>query len=320
MNSLIAPIGAAILIIGTFVLVGMPSARRLAPWMASQLGVKSDADLIAARAAWHRMGLLSGGVLLVLAVALLLSDLDPYLAPVGYVAATIAGSAASVGGGMKRRAELLSSGRETIVLTGLLRCILALSLGLVLAAIFASFELSAQAKHWSGMLSLDSALWPFNIDIRQMIVIASVSVFISALVCACQWVLLQRQSIAGASAQVDSRVRVFVSTRISLAALGGQLMLVGAMLPAIQIFTLHVIGYGYIVSPQADLVGSLLGLVVFAGGLIVSIYAALFPLWIRPKKIHQSVALDNVQMYSTVSAQPSSEDARDDGADKWNLK
>lgn len=310
MNNLIAPIGAAVLIIGTIFLVGMPSMRRMAPWMGSQLGATNDADLIAARAAWLRMGLLSGGVLLVLAVALFVSDLDPYLAPVGYAVAIIAGTAASVGGGVKRRAELVSDGKEKIALTGLLRISIVMSAGIVLATVVASFELSAQAVDWSGMLSLDSVLWPFSIDTRQMIVIASVSVFVSALACTCQWVLLRRQSIAGASAQVDSMVRIFASRRIMLAALSGQLMLVGAMLPAIQIFTLHVIGYDYFVSPQADFVGSLLGLVVFAGGIIVCLYAVLFPLWIGSKKAFLSQEL----------AQCDSGDFRDGGANSWNSK
>lgn len=312
MNQLIAPIGAAILIIGTIFLVGMPSSRRMAPWMGQHMGANSDTDLIAARAAWQRMGLLSGGVLVVLAVALFVSDLDPYLAPVGYAVAIIAGSAVSVGGGLRRRAELGSAGRGTITLTVPLRISLVLSVGIILAATFAALELSAQTEHWSGMLSLTSTLWPFGIDFRQMTVIASASLFISALVCACQWILLRRQSIAGASAAVDSMVRILASKRIALAALGGQLMLAGALLPAIQIFTLHVVGYDYIVSSSADFVGSLLGCVAFATGMIVCLYAVLYPLWVGPKTSPRARKLENSPV--------DSEDIRDGGVDAWNSK
>ncbi|MFJ2620475.1 hypothetical protein [Glutamicibacter sp. NPDC087344] len=320
MNNLIAPIGAVILIIGAILLVGMPAARRMAPWMGSYVGVRNDADLIATRAAWHRMGLFSGGVLLVLAVALFVSDLDLYLAPVGYAVAIIAGSAANVGGGVKRRAELVHTDRERITSTGLLRASLAMTVGIIIAANLASFKLSNEANHWSGLLSLRSALWPFSLDMRQILVIGLVSVFVSALACACQWVQTRRQSIAGVSARVDSMIRALTSKRIALAALGAQIMLVGSIFPGLQIFTLNVIGYDYTVNAQADVVGSLLGLAVFTAGMAVCLRAVLFPLWIRPRNIFRTTALGNTQSDSDTINLRTPADAHAEETDVWNSK
>jgi hypothetical protein len=280
LQNLIAPAAALLMVLCALPLIATPSVRRVASWMKRQAGPVDEPAIIATRAALQRIGFLSGAVLVVLAVALMISDLDFYLAMVGYALAVVVGAAARMGGSERRRAGLATVGDKSTVATGLFRIALGLGAFTVLVAVVAFFHLGSVTAAGRGMLTLPSDFWLAGIDIRQLAVIAAASALVSVLACACLLAVARRQSIAGATPEADRLVRAMCSRRIAYGALGGQAILFGALVPAVQVFTLDVSAFSYTVNEGVVTAGSAIGLAMIFAGIVSCAWAVLFPVWI----------------------------------------
>jgi hypothetical protein len=301
LNNLIAPIAVLLIVLGAFPLVCTPSMGRVTSWLRPWVGTIDEPTVIATRAALQRMGFLGGTLLMVLAVALMISDLDYYLALVGYAVAVIVGATARMGGGARRRAGLMEDGGYRPSSMGVFCTALGLGTLTIIMSVAAFFHLDALTADGRGMPTLPADFWLADIDGRQLMVITSASALISVLSYAGLAVVARRQSIAGAAPEVDLLVRALCSRRIAYGALGGQAVLFGALIPAVQIFTLEVSEFSQSVNEGVVAVASVIGLAVIVAGIAASAWAVLSPVWIQPR--HRTVAADIPGSFAAHSAE-----------------
>jgi hypothetical protein len=289
LNNLIAPIAVLLIVLGAFPLFCTPPMGRVASWLRHRVGTADEPTVIATRAALQRMGFLGGTLLMVLAVALMISDLDYYLALVGYAVAVIVGATARMGGGARRRAGLMAGGYSSSS-TGVFGTALILGTFTVTMSVAAFFYLDALTADGRGMPTLPADFWLADIDDRQLTVIACASAVITVLSYVGWALVARRQSIAGAAPEVDQLVRALCSRRIAYGALGGQAVLFGALMPAVQLFTLEVSAFSTSVDEGVVAAASAIGLAVIVAGIAASAWSVLSPVWIQPR--HRTVAAD----------------------------
>lgn len=285
MQTLFLIIAALLMVLAAVPLVVTPSTGRVASWLRGGLESVSESTVIATRAALQRIGFLSGATMVILAITLVISDLDFYLAMVGYSIAIVIGAAARLGGSERRRAGLLSGGERRSSAKGVFRLALGLSTLTIILSIVALSILNAltETAGRGSMLTLPSDLWLAGIDSRQLVVIAVVSALVSALSLAGLIVVARRQSAAGVAPEADRMIRALCSRRIAYGAVGGQTVLLGALMPALQVFTLDVSRLAPSVNEVVVTVSSAVGLVIMVAGIVACASAVLFPVWIQPR-------------------------------------
>ena len=121
----------------------------------------------------------------------------------------------------------------------------------------------------------------------MLIVIASLVLL--AAVLACSAAVNRRQSAAGVDSRTDQLLRRVTLRRIAYAGLGGQAILLGATLPALQILAITLTPTGssaYTVSPSLVSLLSVLGWLGIAAGVVICAVAVLTPIWVplnRPR-------------------------------------
>ncbi|WP_104176430.1 hypothetical protein [Cryobacterium sp. Y50] len=283
----------------------------------------SEPTVIATRAALQRIGFLSGATIVILAITLVISDLDFYLAMVGYsiaiaiaiAIAIVIGAAARLGGSERRRAGLLSGDESRSLAKGVFRLALGLSALTIILSIVALSVLNALAEiaGRGGLPTLTSDFWLAGIDSRHLIVIAVVSALVSALSLAGLVVVARRQSAAGAELEADRMIRALCSRRVAYGALGGQAVLLGALMPALQVFTLEVSRLAYSVNEIVVTVSSAVGLVIMVAGIVACASAVLFPVWIQLRD--REPAAEMPDSSADASVDPGAEPDRDAGFD-----
>jgi hypothetical protein len=224
-------------------------------------------------------------VIVVLAIALVISDLDFYLSMVGYAVAVIVGAATRLGGSEQRRAGLTTASSSPGLGT---RRVSRLSLGLAATTMVVSLVMlavfTARAGNQATYLAVINPFGLPDISSRALTITASVSAFLALLALVGWGVVGRRQSAAGTSPEVDGMIRALCFRRIAFASLGGQAVLLGALLPAAQIATLEVARLSYSVNEALVAVTSILGLALIVIGIGACAYAALQPVWIQPKR------------------------------------
>ncbi|MBC7762646.1 MAG: hypothetical protein H7201_12810 [Candidatus Saccharibacteria bacterium] len=266
-------------------LIATPPTRRVASWLRTREPAVPGSAVIASRAALQRINVTSAAVIVVLATAWTISDLNVFLSRVGYAVAVIVGSATRLGGSEQRRAGLTlaisSPGPWT-------KRVLRLSLGLagitVVLALVMLAVLMARAGNQATFLTLINPFGLPDINSRALIITASVSASLTLLAVAGRVVVGRRQSAAGTSPVVDGMIRALCFRRIALASLGGQAVLLGALLPAVQIATLEMARLSYTVNEPLGAVLSVLGLALIVIGIGACAYAVLQPVWIQPNR------------------------------------
>lgn len=266
-------------------LIATPPTRRVASWLRARQPAAPESAVIASRAALQHINSTSSVVIVVLAIAWVISDLDFYLSMVGYAVAVIVGAATLLGGSEQRRAGLTPANNSPDRWTKLVSrvslglAVTTLVLSLVMLAVF-----TARAGNQAAYLALTTPLGLPDISARALIITASVSAFL-VLLAVLGWGLVgRRQSAAGTSPEVDGMIRALCFRRIAFASIGGQGVLLGAILPAAQIATLEVGRLSYSVNETLVTITSVVGLALIVLGIGASAYAVLQPVWIQPQR------------------------------------
>lgn len=271
----------AVMVLAAVPLVVVPPTSRVVAWLRTGSAPVAETTVIAARAALQRIGSLGGGTALVLAVGLFIADVHFYLAMVGYAAAAVIGAAAPVGGGTRRRAELTPSmpatspARSWWAGLGLGLVILTLSVCLLVV-------LTRATSHWAGMIHLEARFGMAPVGERQLAIITAASTVLLLGSVLARIVISRRQSVAGADPHTDAMLRSLCLYRLTWAEMGGQLILLATLLPALQILTLKTSGYEFWVNDQVVTIASVIGWPVLLVGVLACAVAVLVPVWIHP--------------------------------------
>lgn len=279
-------VAALAVLLAAVPLIATPPTTRVASWLRARDPAVPESAVIASRAALQHINVTSGAVIVVLAIAWVISDVDFYLSIVGYAVAVIVGTATRLGGSEQRRAGLTPANTSPGLWT---RRVFRLSLGLASTTLVLSLAMLAvftdRAGNTATYLTLMNPFELPDISTRSLIITASVSALLTLLAVAGWAVVGRRQSAAGTSPEIDGMIRALCFRRIALASLGAQAVLLGALLPAVQITTLEVARLSsYSVNEDLAAVTSISGLALIVIGIAACAYAVLQPVWIQPKR------------------------------------
>lgn len=257
-----------------------PPTSRMVAWLTAGGHEVADPTLVAARAAGQRIGAVSGVVAGVLAVVLFVADVDFYLAPVGYALAAVVGAAAPLGGGPRRRAELTTTrGPGPARLVGL-------GVGLAAVTSASALALGVQLARASGDrhgVVLTSLFGMPSVDLRHLAIVGSASTGVLVVSLLALVNVGRRQTAAGAAPATDVMIRQWCAHRVQWGLVGAQLMLLGALAPAVQVVSLRNAGDALVGDPGLATVGSAVGVVLLAAGVIAAAVAVLVPVWVGPR-------------------------------------
>lgn len=292
MHSLVTLLALVALMLAAVPLVLTPPTSRVSAWLQAGGGTVTDSGLVATRSALQRISFLSLIVLLVAGVVVIVGDMPfLHLAAAGYALAAVVGSSVPVGGTERRRASLTppesagSARRAGGVALGLG------ALTMVMTAVLVTV-LKARTPGVQGFLTLDesvvlrSAFGLADISSRQLMLIVIASLVLLVAVLASSAGVNRRQSAAGVDSRIDQLLRVVSLRRIAYAGLGGQAILLGATIPALQVPAITLTPSGssaYAVSPSLVALLSAVGWLIIAAGVVVCVVAVLTPIWTRPK-------------------------------------
>lgn len=266
-------------------LIATPPTTQVASWLRARQPAAPESAVIASRAALQHINSTSSAVIVVLAIAFVISDLDFYLSMVGYAVAVIVGAATRLGGSEQRRAGLTTAsstpelGTKRVSRLSLGLAVTTMVLSLVMLAVF-----TARAGNQATYLALTNPFGLPDISTRALIITASVSAFLVLLAVVSWGMVGRRQSAAGTSPEVDGMIRALCFRRIAFASIGGQAVLLGAVLPAAQIATLDVARRSSSVNETLVTITSVLGLALIVIGIGACAYAVLQPVWIQAKR------------------------------------
>jgi len=279
-------LAASAVVLAAVPLIATPPTRRVASWLRARQPAVPESAVIASRSALQHINFASSAVIVVLAIAFVLSGLNFYLSVVGYAVAVIVGAATRLGGSEQRRAGLTAESSSPGLWT---ERVFRLSLGIAATTLIVSLTMlamfTARAGSQSTYLTLINPFGLPEISSRALIITASVSASLILLGLVSWAVVGRRQSAAGTSPEVDGMIRALCFRRIAYASLGGQAVLLGALLPAVQIATLEVARLSsYSVDEALVAVMSILGLALIVIGIGACAYAVLQPVWVQPNR------------------------------------
>lgn len=233
-----------VLVLAAVPLASAPPTSRMVAWLTAGGQEVSEPTLVAVRAAGQRIGAVSGVVAAVLAVVLFVADVDFYLALVGYALAAVVGAAAPLGGGPRRRAELTTARRS-----GPARLV-GLGVGLAAVTSGSALALGVQLARASGDrygVVLTSSFGMPSVDLRHLVIVGSVSGGVLVVSLLALVFVGRRQTAAGAAPATDVMIRRWCAHRVQWGLVGAQLMLIGALAPAVQVLSLRSEGsYGLV--------------------------------------------------------------------------
>jgi len=261
-------------------LASAPPTSRMVAWLTAGGHEVAEPTLVAARAAGQRIGAVSGVVAGVLAVVLFVADVDFYLAPVGYAVAAVVGAAAPLGGGPRRRAELTTTrGPGPARLVGL-------GVGLAAVTSASALALGVQLARASGDrrgVVLTSLFGMPSVDLRHLAIVGSASTGVLVVSLLALVNVGRRQTAAGAAPATDVMIRQWCAHRVQWGFVGAQLMLLGALAPAVQVVSLRNAGDDLVGDPGLATAGSAVGVALLAAGVIAAAVAVLVPVWVGPR-------------------------------------
>lgn len=270
-----------VIVLAAVPLASAPPTSRMVAWLTAGGQEVSEPTLVAVRAAGQRIGAVSGVVAAVLAVVLFVADVDFYLALVGYALAAVVGAAAPLGGGPRRRAELTAPrGPGPARLVGL-------GVGLAALASASALALGVQLARASGDrygVVLTSSFWMPSVDLRHLVIVGSASAGVLVVSLLALVFVGRRQTAAGAAPATDVMIRRWCAHRVQWGLVGAQLMLLGALAPALQVVSLRSEGsYGLVGDQGLAAAGSAVGVALLAAGVVVAAVAVLVPVWVGPR-------------------------------------
>jgi hypothetical protein len=152
--------------------------------------------------------------------------------------------------------------------------------------------LKARIPGHQGVFTLDesvvlqSAFALADISGRQLMLIVIASLVLLVAVLASSTSVNRRQSAAGVDSRIDQLFRDTSLRRIAYAGLGGQAILLGATIPALQIPAITLTPAGssvYTVSSSLVTLLSVVGWMIIAVGVVICAVAVLTPIWTRGK-------------------------------------
>ncbi|MDH6237126.1 hypothetical protein [Cryobacterium sp. CG_9.6] len=278
-------LAAVTVLLAAVPLIVRPPMGRVASWLRARQPAAPESAVIAARAALQHINSASSAVIVLFAIAFVISDLDFYLSMVGYAVAVIVGAATRLGGSEQRRAGLTPAsstpglGTKRVLRLSLGLAAITTVLSLVMLAVF-----TARAGNTATYLNLMNPFGLPDITTRALIITASVSAFLVLLAVVGWGMIGRRQSAAGTSPEVDGMIRALCFRRIAFASIGGQAVLLGAILPAVQIATLEVARRSSAVNENLVTITSVVGLALIVIGIAACAYAVLQPVWLQPKR------------------------------------
>ena len=270
-----------VMVLAAVPLASAPPTSRMVAWLTAGGQEVSEPTLVAVRAAGQRIGAVSGVVAAVLAVVMFVADVDIYLALVGYALAAVVGAAAPLGGGPRRRAELTTTRRP-----GPARLV---GLGVGLAAVTSASALAlgvhlARASGDRYGVVLTSSLWMPSVDLRHLVIVGSASAGVLVVSLLALVIVGRRQTAAGAAPATDVMIRRWCAHRVQWGLVGAQLMLLGALAPAVQVVSLRSEGsYGLVGDHALAAAGSAVGVALLAAGVVAAAVAVLVPVWVGPR-------------------------------------
>lgn len=269
-----------VMLLAAVPLVSAPPTSRMVAWMTAGGQEASEPTLVAVRAAGQRIGALSGVVAAVLAVVLLVADVDFYLALVGYALAAIVGAAAPLGGGPRRRAELTTTRGPGPA------CLVGLGVGLAAVTSASALALRVHLARASGDrygVVLTSSFWMPSVDLRHLVIVGSVSAGVLVVSLLALVFVGRRQTAAGAAPATDVMIRRWCAHRVQWGLVGAQLMLLGALAPAVQVLSVRFEGYVVVGDRALAAAGSAVGVALLAAGVVAAAVAVLVPVWVAPR-------------------------------------
>lgn len=260
-------------------LVVGPPLGRVASWLRRQSVGDDEATVTATQAALQRIGLVSGAATVVLAVVALVAHFQFYTSFAGYALAVVAGTCVPLGGSV-RRADLSATGKLRSPAVLQLGAAVVLSIFTVVLALVSSLLLASKTDPYS-VRTLPATFWMPDISLRQLAIAAGASALITVFCILGVRMAKRRQSIAGAAVGADIAVRNLCLRRLGLGTVGGQLILLAAVLPSLQVFTLDASSGA--VNQLVVMLSSAAGAVLMTGGVITAALAVLLPVWLQPR-------------------------------------
>ncbi len=270
-----------VMVLAAVPLASAPPTFRMVAWLTAGGQEVSEPTLVAVRATGQRIGAVSGVVATVLAVVLFVADVDIYLALVGYALAAVVGAAAPLGGGPRRRAELTTTRSP-----GPAR-LAGLGVGLAAVTSASALALGVQLARASGDrygVMLTSSFGMPSVDLRHLVIVGSASAGVLVVSLLALVIVGRRQTAAGATPATDVMIRRWCAHRVHWGLVGAQLMLLGALAPAVQVVSLRSeVSYGLVGDQGLAAAGSAVGVALLAAGVVAAAVAVLVPVWVGPR-------------------------------------
>jgi len=270
-----------VMVLAAVPLASAPPTSRMVAWLTAGGQAVSEPTLVAVRAAGQRIGAVSGVVAAVLAVVLFVADVDIYLALVGYALAAVVGAAAPLGGGPRRRAELTTTRSP-----GPAR-LAGLGVGLAAVTSASALALGVQLARASGDrygVMLTSSFGMPSVNLRHLVIVGSASAGVLVVSLLALVIVERRQTAAGATPATDVMIRRWCAHRVHWGLVGAQLMLLGALAPAVQVVSLRSeVSYGLVGDQGLAAAGSAVGVALLAAGVVAAAVAVLVPVWVGPR-------------------------------------